>query len=83
MDEIASLQARLDKLNAETARRKEIARQAAIRAANTYAMPANGSVVATAAGRGLIQVAQGAASLAQAISDAIAVLGRPWLQHPR
>ncbi|WP_196495439.1 hypothetical protein [Pseudomonas aeruginosa] len=54
MDEIASLQARLDKLNAETARRKEIARQAAIRAANTYAMPANGSVVATAAGRGLI-----------------------------
>ncbi|MBI7164394.1 S-type pyocin domain-containing protein [Pseudomonas aeruginosa] len=82
MDEIASLQARLDKLNAETARRKEIARQAAIRAANTYAMPANGSVVATAAGRGLIQVAQGAASLAQAISDAIAVLGRVLASAP-
>ncbi len=82
VDEIASLQARLDKLNAETARRKEIARQAAIRAANTYAMPANGSVVATAAGRGLIQVAQGAASLAQAISDAIAVLGRVLASAP-
>lgn len=82
VDEIASLQARLDKLNAETARRKEIARQAAIRAANTYAMPANGSVVATAAGRGLIQVAQGAASLAQAISDAIAVLGRVLVSAP-
>ncbi len=82
VDEIASLQARLDKLNAETARRKEIARQAAIRAANTYAMPANGSVVATAAGRGLIQVAQGAASLAQAISDAIAVLGRILASAP-
>lgn len=82
VDEIASLQARLDKLNAETARRKEIARQAAIRAANTYAMPADGSVVATAAGRGLIQVAQGAASLAQAISDAIAVLGRVLASAP-
>lgn len=82
VDEIASLQARLDKLNAETARRKEIARQAAIRAANTYAMPANGSVVATAAGRGLIQVAQGAASLAQAISDAIVVLGRVLASAP-
>ncbi|HEJ3364696.1 TPA: S-type pyocin domain-containing protein [Pseudomonas aeruginosa] len=82
VDEIASLQARLDKLNAETARRKEIARQAAIRAANTYAMPANGSVVATAAGRGLIQVAQGAASLAQAISDATAVLGRVLASAP-
>ncbi len=82
VDEIASLQARLDKLNAETARRKEIARQAAIRAANTYAMPADGSVVATAAGRGLIQVAQGAASLAQAISDAIAVLGRVLVSAP-
>lgn len=82
VDEIASLQARLDKLNAETARRKEIARQAAIRAGNTYAMPANGSVVATAAGRGLIQVAQGAASLAQAISDAIAVLGRVLASAP-
>lgn len=82
VDEIASLQARLDKLNAETARRKEIARQAAIRAANTYAMPANGSVVATGAGRGLIQVAQGAASLAQAISDAIAVLGRVLASAP-
>ncbi|HBO0103131.1 TPA: S-type pyocin domain-containing protein [Pseudomonas aeruginosa] len=56
--------------------------QAAIRAANTYAMPANGSVVATAAGRGLIQVAQGAASLAQAISDAIAVLGRVLASAP-
>lgn len=56
--------------------------QAAIRAANTYAMPANGSVVATAAGRGLIQVAQGAASLAQAISDAIAVLGRVLVSAP-
>ncbi|HEH6431278.1 TPA: S-type pyocin domain-containing protein [Pseudomonas aeruginosa] len=56
--------------------------QAAIRAANTYAMPGNGSVVATAAGRGLIQVAQGAASLAQAISDAIAVLGRVLVSAP-
>ncbi|MEN1341963.1 HNH nuclease, partial [Pseudomonas aeruginosa] len=56
--------------------------QAAIRAANTYAMPANCSVVATAAGRGLIQVAQGAASLAQAISDAIAVLGRVLASAP-
>ncbi|EOC3886820.1 S-type pyocin domain-containing protein [Pseudomonas aeruginosa] len=45
-------------------------------------MPANGSVVATAAGRGLIQVAQGAASLAQAISDAIAVLGRVLASAP-
>nr|UYS84543.1 pyocin SX1 [Expression vector pSX1-ImSX1] len=82
VDEIASLQARLDKLNAETARRQEIARQAAIRAANTYAMPANGNIVVTAAGRGLIQVAQGAASLAQAISDAIAVLGRVLASAP-
>ncbi len=39
-------------------------------------------VVATAAGRGLIQVAQGAASLAQAISDAIAVLGRVLASAP-
>ncbi|HGP1081066.1 TPA: S-type pyocin domain-containing protein [Pseudomonas aeruginosa] len=80
--EIASLQVRLDKLNAETAKRKEIARQAAIRAANTYAMPANGNIVVTAAGRGLIQVAQGAASLAQAISDAIAALGRVLASAP-
>ncbi len=56
--------------------------QAAVRAANTYAMPANGNIVATAAGRGLIQVAQGAASLAQAISDAIAVLGRVLASAP-
>ncbi|MGV8677904.1 hypothetical protein ACV356_32850, partial [Pseudomonas aeruginosa] len=56
--------------------------QAAIKAANTYSMPANGRVIATAAGRGLIQVAQCAASLAQAISDAITFLGRVLASAP-
>ncbi|WP_201269831.1 hypothetical protein [Pseudomonas aeruginosa] len=83
MDEIASLQARLDKLNAETARRKEIARQAAIRAANTYAMPANGSVVATAAGRGLIQVAQAPHPLLKRSPMRLPSWAGSWLQHPR
>lgn len=60
---------------------QQAARQAIFTAASTVAMPANANAFSVA-GLGLIQVGEGAASLAQAIAEGVAALGRIALAGP-
>ena len=60
---------------------QQAARQAVFSSADTFAIPANASAISVV-GQGLIQVGEGAGTLAQAIAKAIAELGRIALTGP-
>ncbi|MBC3951332.1 S-type pyocin domain-containing protein [Pseudomonas folii] len=69
------------KEDAQRVAQQQAARQAIFTSAGTIAMPAGANVI-TIAGQGLVLAGEGAASLAQAIAEGVAALGRIAVAGP-